>query len=141
MQWYLESHRYGLESVDPTSDRRFVEFSFTIPSKMFYTQGERKYIYKKVMKGLLPDSIIYTNTTFKQSIDIRKRISSDLGISRFIEQIKSDESLKNVFNLEILLADYKLIKHSENNIGLATTNNFLKNLSIIRFHCVNKLVL
>ena len=141
MQWYLESHRYGLESVDPTSDRRFVEFSFTIPSKMFYTQGERKYIYKKVMKGLLPDSIIYTNTTFKQSIDIRKRISSDLGISSFIEQIKSDESLKNVFNLEILLADYKLIKHSENNIGLATTNNFLKNLSIIRFHCVNKLVL
>ena len=141
MQWYLESQRHALESVDPTSDRRFVEFSFKIPSKMFYAQGERKYIYKKVMKGLLPDSIINTNKTFKQSIDIRKRISSDLGISSFIEQIKCEESLKNVFNLEILLADYELIKYSENNIGLASTNNFLKNLSIIRFYYLNNLTL
>ena len=141
MQWYLESHRHALESVDPTSDRRFVEFSFKIPSKMFYAQGERKYIYRKVMKGLLPDSIIHSNKTFKQSIDIRKRISSDLGISSFIEQIKSEESLKNVFNLEMLLADYELIKYSENNIGLASTNNFLKNLSIIRFHYLNNIAL
>ena len=93
------------------------------------------------MKGLLPDSIINTNKTFKQSIDIRKRISSDLGISSFIEQIKCEESLKNVFNLEILLADYELIKYSENNIGLASTNNFLKNLSIIRFYYLNNLTL
>lgn len=141
MQWYLESHRHALESVDPTSDRRFVEFSFKIPSKMFYALGERKYIYKKVMKGLLPDSIIHSNKTFKQSIDIRKRISSDLGISSFIEQIKSEGSLKNVFNLEMLLADYELIKYSENNIGLASINNFLKNLSIIRFHYLNNIAL
>ena len=139
MQWYLESHRHALESVDPTSDRRFVEFSFKIPSKMFYAQGERKYIYKKVMKGLLPDSIINTNKTFKQSIDIRRRISSDLGISSFIEQIKTEESLKNVFNLEMVLTNYELIKHSENNIGLASINNFLKNLSIIRFHYLNNI--
>lgn len=106
---------------------------------MFYAQGERKYIYKKVMKGLLPDSIINTNKTFKQSIDIRRRISSDLGISSFIEQIKTEESLKNVFNLEMVLTNYELIKHSENNIGLASINNFLKNLSIIRFHYLNNI--
>lgn len=141
MQWYLESHRHALESVDPTSDRRFVEFSFKIPSKMFYTQGERKYIYKKVMKGLLPNSIINNNKTFKQSIDIRKRISSDLGISSITEQIKCEESLKNVFKLDMLLADYELIKYSENNVGLADANNFLKNLSIIRFHYLNNIAL
>ena len=141
MQWYLESHRHALESVDPTSDCRFIEFSFKIPSKLIYNHGERKYIYKKVMKGLLPDSIINSNKTFKQSIDIRKRISSDLGISSFIEQIKSEESLKNVFNLDMLFADYELIKHSEDNIGLTFSNNFLKNLSIIRFHYLNNIAL
>ena len=141
MQWYLESHRHALESVDPTSDSRFVEFSFKVPSKLFYSQGERKYIYRKVMKGLLPDSIINNNQTFKQSVDIRKRIISDSGIKLFIEEVKSNESLKKVFKLDVLLADYELIKSTEINIGLSFANDFLKNLSIIRFYYLNNLTL
>lgn len=139
MQWYLESHRNGLESADPTSDCRFVEFTFKIPSKMFYKLGERKYIYKSVMNGLIPDSIMNSNQTFKQSVDIRKRVISDPGISSFMEQIKSQESLKNIFKLNMLLSDYELIKNANKKIGLSAINDFLKKISIIRFYYLNSL--
>jgi asparagine synthase (glutamine-hydrolysing) len=141
MQWYLESHRHALESVDPTSDRRFVEFSFMIPSKLFYSKGVRKYMYKNVMKGLLPDSITNSTQTFKQSLDIRKRIIADAEINVFMAKVKNNEPLKKVFKLDMLFSDYELIKTTETNIALSFVNNFLKNLSIVRFYCLNTIIL
>jgi asparagine synthase (glutamine-hydrolysing) len=141
MQWYLESHRHALESVDPTSDRRFVEFSFMIPSKLFYSKGVRKYMYKNVMKGLLPDSITNSTQTFKQSLDIRKRIIADAEINLFMDKVKNNEPLKKVFKLDMLFSDYELIKTTETNIALSFVNNFLKNLSIVRFYCLNTIIL
>jgi len=140
MQWFQESHRQALESVDPSSDRRFVEFSFELPSKMFFFQGLRKYIYKNVMNGLLPDSIINSNKTFKQSIDIRKRIILDSGIKLIIKEIKDQEYLKNIFKIDDILSDYEILKDSNSHdIGSVFTNNFLKKLSIVRFYQLNSL--
>lgn len=140
MQWFQESHRQALESVDPSADRRFVEFSFALPSKIFFFQGLRKYIYKSVMNGLLPDSIINSNKTFKQSIDIRKRIILDSGIKLIIKEIKDQEYLKNIFKIDDIVSDYEIITDSnKHDIGSVFVNNFLKKLSIVRFYQLNSL--
>jgi hypothetical protein len=112
-----------------------------IPSKLFYSKGVRKYMYKNVMKGLLPDSITNSTQTFKQSLDIRKRIIADAEINVFMDKVKNNELLKKVFKLDMLFSDYELIKTTETNIALSFVNNFLKNLSIVRFYCLNTIIL
>ena len=92
------------------------------------------------MNGLLPDSIINSNKTFKQSIDIRKRIILDSGIKLIIKEIKDQEYLKNIFKIDDILSDYEILKDSNSHdIGSVFTNNFLKKLSIVRFYQLNSL--
>jgi asparagine synthase (glutamine-hydrolysing) len=49
----------SIESRVPFLDHPLVEFAMQIPDGLRIRNGERKYILKKAVKGLLPDEIIY----------------------------------------------------------------------------------
>jgi asparagine synthase (glutamine-hydrolysing) len=49
----------SIELRVPFLDYRLVEFASTIPSKYKVNKGQGKYVLKKMVEGLLPESIIY----------------------------------------------------------------------------------
>ena len=49
---------HSLEARPPLIDHRLVEFAATIPSKFLLRNGTTKYLFKKAMRGVLPDTII-----------------------------------------------------------------------------------
>ena len=49
----------SLEVRPPLLDHRLIEFVLNIPAKMRYQNGEKKYLFKKVMANRLPKEIIY----------------------------------------------------------------------------------
>ena len=49
----------SLEVRVPLLDHKFVEFAATIPSEWRLHENETKYIFKKTLRGLLPDDILY----------------------------------------------------------------------------------
>ncbi|MBK9270422.1 MAG: asparagine synthase (glutamine-hydrolyzing) [Saprospiraceae bacterium] len=52
------SMAHGLESRVPLLDHKIVELAATIPSNIKFENGDMKHIFKKVVKPLLPDSIL-----------------------------------------------------------------------------------
>jgi len=52
------SMAHSLEARVPLLDHKLVEFAATIPPEFKLKQGATKYIFKKAMRGILPDSII-----------------------------------------------------------------------------------
>ncbi len=49
----------SLEARVPLLDHKFVELAATIPAELRLRDGETKYIFKKAMRGILPDEILY----------------------------------------------------------------------------------
>jgi asparagine synthase (glutamine-hydrolysing) len=52
------SMAHGLEARVPLLDHKLVEFAATIPPEFKLREGATKYIFKKAMRGILPDAII-----------------------------------------------------------------------------------
>jgi asparagine synthase (glutamine-hydrolysing) len=49
---------HSLEARPPLLDHRLVEFAATIPARLRLRDGTTKYLFKKALRGVLPDSII-----------------------------------------------------------------------------------
>ena len=52
------SMAHSIEARVPLLDHKLVEFAATIPPEFKLKQGATKYIFKKAMRGILPDAII-----------------------------------------------------------------------------------
>ena len=52
------SMAHSLEVRPPLLDHKLVEFAATIPPELMLRGGTRKYIFKRAMRGILPDEII-----------------------------------------------------------------------------------
>jgi asparagine synthase (glutamine-hydrolysing) len=52
------SMAHSLEARVPLLDHKLVEFAATIPPELKLREGATKYIFKKAMRGVLPDAII-----------------------------------------------------------------------------------
>lgn len=51
------SARYGLEPRHPFLDRRLAEFMMSVPAGQAFRIGQRKYILRQAMRGILPERI------------------------------------------------------------------------------------
>jgi len=61
--------RYGVETRDPTADRRVVEFCFGIPSAQYLRDGVDRWLVRRAMAGRLPDQIRTRTTIGGQGAD------------------------------------------------------------------------
>ena len=52
------SMAHSVEARAPLLDNELVDLAFTIPSALKYNGGESKYIFKKAMKGIVPDRVL-----------------------------------------------------------------------------------
>lgn len=52
------SMAHSIEARVPLLDHKLVEFAVTIPPEMLLRNGETKHIFKRAMRGILPDAII-----------------------------------------------------------------------------------
>ncbi|HTM11112.1 MAG TPA: asparagine synthase (glutamine-hydrolyzing) [Verrucomicrobiae bacterium] len=48
----------SIEAREPLLDHKLVEFAATIPPELKLRQGDTKYIFKRALRGILPDTII-----------------------------------------------------------------------------------
>lgn len=53
------AEQYGIEVRHPFFDTRLAEFSFAIPDDLWLRQGYSKWLLRKTMNGLLPDSVCW----------------------------------------------------------------------------------
>jgi asparagine synthase (glutamine-hydrolysing) len=77
---------YGVETRDPTADRRVVEYCFAIPDDQYLRDGTERWLVRRAMERRLPDRIRTRTTYGRQSADwaewlpaLRPWIADELG--------------------------------------------------------------
>lgn len=60
---------FGIETRDPTSDRRVVEYCFAIPGSQYLRNGVGRWLIRRAMEGKLPDQVRNRTTIGAQSSD------------------------------------------------------------------------
>jgi asparagine synthase (glutamine-hydrolysing) len=60
---------FGIETRDPTADRRVVEYCFAIPSAQYLHHGMSRALVRRAMEGYLPDQVRLRRTRGDQGAD------------------------------------------------------------------------
>ncbi len=106
---------HNLSVTDPTADKRLLEFCTSIPNDQFYRKGIEKYLFKRAMKGILPDKVLYSSKRGQQAADIQKRLAKELPeIKSIIAGMKSSEICNHY--LDIAKIESALSRLNENSL-------------------------
>jgi asparagine synthase (glutamine-hydrolysing) len=132
----LMSH-FNIIFSDPFSDRRLIDYSFSLPDSEFRRHGVIKYLVKRLMKERLPKEILYhTGPKAQQAADLIPRIRAEKDdFQAFIDDQKSNANITSIINLQELQKIFNLIlsaSPSELN-SKPYINVFLLNISICHF--------
>jgi len=70
---------YGVDMRDPFSNRRMIEWSLGVPEDQFLRNGQGRWLIKRLMKGVLPDSVLFKpKNVGRQTSDWHLRLTRDL---------------------------------------------------------------
>lgn len=87
--------RFGLEVRCPLLDHKLVEFCASMPSSLKIKGWfDTKYIFKKTMEGILPDTIIYRKDKLGHSIPLKNWIREDRQVREMILDHVSEAVIK-----------------------------------------------
>lgn len=83
------SHYYGFELRDPTTDIDLLEYFFSIPNDAFFDEHyNNRMLVKRMMKGKLPDSVLFEKKKGLQSADIVYKVRAQAAeITETIESV------------------------------------------------------
>jgi len=95
---------YGIELRDPTIDQDLIEYFFSIPNEAFFdTQFNNRMLVKRMMRGKIPDKVLFEKRKGLQSADIVYRVKAQASeISSAIENIKNSTSASYYIDIQSL---------------------------------------
>jgi asparagine synthase (glutamine-hydrolysing) len=105
------SAMYGIEMRDPFSNRRLMEWCLGVPEEQFHRDGVGRHLIKRLMKGVLPDSVLFKPLNVgRQNSDWHLRMTRDLPRMREdLKQFSADPDIARMIDiprLEALLDDW-----------------------------------
>ncbi|MCF8214108.1 MAG: hypothetical protein K9I92_03065 [Chitinophagaceae bacterium] len=138
-KWYLFSNHCNVQVTDPTADIRLINFLNAIPQNLFFQNGIHKYIFRKLMKTKLPDSILWNNKYQYQSFDFAYRLQRDRDFAIFFDKMIAQTSQNTLFNKSKLLDVFKdSIEFPEKYLSTNTISHLFRNFSIFCFLLYNQ---
>ena len=114
----------SIEGRAPFLDQDLVEFALKIPSNLKYRKGQKKYILKKAVKGILPDNIINRK---KQgfSVPVKEWFKGELGTYMSDAILNSKIRERHLFDYDIIgsMIKQQHDSHADNSYRLWTLFN------------------
>lgn len=86
-RWLEIGNAFGLAVLDPTRDRRVVEFCARVPDAVFWDGGAQRALIRRGLAGRLPQQLLQKQRYGIQSTDISTRIHKE--IPRLVDKISS----------------------------------------------------
>jgi asparagine synthase (glutamine-hydrolysing) len=85
---------FSIESRLPLLDYRLVEYAAKIPSRMkIRGVSDTKYIYKKILDGILPREILYDRPKLGHSVPMKNWLRKDAKLQKWVKEILSESSI------------------------------------------------
>lgn len=93
-------HHYGIELRDPTVDQDVMEYFFSIPNEAFFDdRHNNRMLVKRMMRGKIPDSVLFEKRKGLQSADIAYRVKAQSDeITATIDMINRSAAANHYIN-------------------------------------------
>jgi asparagine synthase (glutamine-hydrolysing) len=75
-EWAEIGRVLGLALLDPTRDRRLVEFCWRLPDELFWAHGKRRGLITQTLRSALPSEVIENQRRGLQSADLLRRLQA-----------------------------------------------------------------
>ena len=57
--------RFGVQYSFPMLDRRVIEFALSVPVELFWRNGVRRWLFREMMKGVLPETVRLNHSKYE----------------------------------------------------------------------------
>lgn len=105
--WFLSGNEHGVRYRYPLLDRRVMEFAYSLPSNLFRTGTTRRWMFREMMKGILPETI-RCETSKKESLRTNAQYARLrrfwLGIADEVEDRRSTLARAPFFDMDKLVS-------------------------------------
>jgi asparagine synthase (glutamine-hydrolysing) len=71
--WAAHGAAIGLRYSFPLLDRRVMEFALSLPGRMFFHEGWKRWLYRTAMEGVLPDVVRWNPQKFDNAAEYQLR--------------------------------------------------------------------
>ncbi len=71
--WAAHGAEIGLRYSFPLLDRRVIEFALSLPGRMFFQDGWKRWLYRTAMEGILPDAVRWNPQKFDNAAEYQLR--------------------------------------------------------------------
>lgn len=127
----LDGLKYNLDITDPSADMRLINLSFSYPERIFNQQGHRKFLYKRIMTGIVEEEALNKRVPFPQAYDIGLRLLESSLIKKEIESICRHHYHKHYLRVDLLINVYNLLKkHCLSRDGVILSVKIFKIISL-----------
>jgi asparagine synthase (glutamine-hydrolysing) len=91
---------FGIETRDPTADRRVVEFCMAVPGSQYLQDGVTRSLLRRAMAGRLPDQIRLRTTYGMQGPDWPEWLPSiRADLSQELDRLEASETARRCLDL------------------------------------------
>jgi asparagine synthase (glutamine-hydrolysing) len=106
---------YGLEVRDPTLDTRLMEFCLAVPDAQYRGHGYDRWLIRRAMQGLLPDTVRLNVRRGRQAADLGHRVLASLPECRsVVERLRRSDLARGVLDVPRLSRVLEALQHDVN---------------------------
>jgi asparagine synthase (glutamine-hydrolysing) len=104
--WYhAGGPRYGIESRDPSADRRVIAFCMAVPETQYLRFGEDRWLLRRALEGRLPPALVQRRTRGQQAADWFDRINPIRAeLAREVGRIEANETASALLDIRRMRA-------------------------------------
>lgn len=104
-----KTNAFGLEYRDPTGDVNVIEYCLSIPNHAFFDKNlTPRMILKKMMKGLMPDEVLFSPKKGLQASDILYRLQQyDKHVDELLLALNTSTAVKEIFDVAKLTSNWQ----------------------------------
>jgi asparagine synthase (glutamine-hydrolysing) len=99
--WHVLGAAYGLEALDPTADRRVIEFCLRLPGTAYRQGGEGRSLARRAFGGSLPPGVAEARLHGLQSSDLGPRALAERGgLREALDGLRASPLASHVLDLD-----------------------------------------
>ncbi len=129
------SSHFNIELCDPTTDVDLMDYFFKIPNNAFFDKDyNNRMLVKRMMKGKLPDSVLYETRKGLQSSDIVQRVLSQKAeFDTVIEILQQSPAANYYLDIQKLKETWRNYLKQEHKVSILAMQRLCKGILFALF--------
>jgi len=124
--WHSLGSFYNLETRDPTTDVRLLNFCMDVPDDQYTFEGDRRMLIRRAMTRILPENFRLNVKRSKQAADIIPRlVEQNEELKREMDCLGSEPKVINYIDVSEMKNTWNSLITDSTNIVSASTSAIL----------------